>query len=32
MQAFNEALERMAQEMKPAGKLVKPKGLDAMFT
>jgi ferredoxin len=32
MQAFNEALDRMAQEMKPAGKLVKPKGLAAMFT
>jgi len=32
MQAFTEALDKMAQEMKPAGKLVKPKGLAAMFT
>jgi ferredoxin len=32
MEAFTEALDKMAQEMKPAGKLVKPKGLAAMFT
>jgi ferredoxin len=32
MAAFNEALDKMAQEMKPAGKLVKPRGLAAMFT
>ncbi len=31
-QAFTEALDKMAQEMKPAGKLVKPKGLAAMFS
>jgi hypothetical protein len=30
--AFNERLKRLAQEMKPAGKLVRPKGLAAMFT
>jgi ferredoxin len=32
MEAFNEGLDKLAQEMKPAGKLVKPKGLAAMFT
>jgi ferredoxin len=32
MQAFNEHLDEMAHEMKPAGKLVKPKGLAAMFS
>jgi hypothetical protein len=32
LEAFNERLERLAQEMKPAGKLVRPKGLAAMFT
>ena len=31
-EAFNEALDKMAHEMKPAGKLVKPKGLAAMFS
>src|SRR5579885_191860 len=30
--AFAEALEKLAHEMRPAGKLVKPKGLAAMFT
>ncbi len=30
--AFKERLARLAQEMKPAGKLVRPKGLAAMFT
>jgi ferredoxin len=32
MQDFTEALDKMAQEMKPAGKLVRPKGLAAMFS
>jgi ferredoxin len=32
MAAFNETLDKMAQDMKPAGKVVKPKGLAAMFT
>jgi len=32
MTAFNEHLDEMAHEMKPAGKLVKPKGLAAMFS
>jgi ferredoxin len=32
MEAFREALDKMAQDMKPAGKLVKPKGLAAMFS
>jgi hypothetical protein len=32
MAAFNETLDKMAQEMKPAGKVVKPRGLAAMFT
>ena len=32
MTAFNEALEKMAQDRKPAGKVVKPKGLAAMFS
>jgi hypothetical protein len=31
-QAFTEALDKMAQDMKPAGKLVKPRGLAAMFS
>jgi len=30
--AFKERLERLAAELKPAGKLVRPKGLAAMFT
>lgn len=30
--AFKERLARLAREMKPAGKLVRPKGLAAMFT
>jgi ferredoxin len=32
MEAFTELVDKMAHEMKPAGKLVKPKGLAAMFT
>ncbi|HEY6421481.1 MAG TPA: hypothetical protein VIX59_20990, partial [Candidatus Binataceae bacterium] len=32
MDAFNEGLEDLANRMKPAGKLVRPKGLAAMFT
>ncbi len=30
--AFRKRLERMAAELKPAGKLVRPKGIVAMFT
>jgi len=30
--AFKESLHQMAEERKPAGKLVRPKGLAAMFT
>ena len=30
--AFKERLERLATELKPAGKLVRPKGFEAMFT
>ena len=29
---FNADLEKLAREMKPAGKMVKPKGIAAMFT
>ncbi|HSR58914.1 MAG TPA: YfhL family 4Fe-4S dicluster ferredoxin [Candidatus Binataceae bacterium] len=32
MEAFEQRLQKMAEEMKPAGKLVRPKGLGAMFT
>lgn len=32
LKAFNERLERLAAELRPAGKLVRPKGLAAMFT
>jgi ferredoxin len=32
MEAFREGLDKMAQEMKPAGKMVKPRGLAAMFS
>ncbi len=32
LRAFKERLERLATELKPAGKLVRPKGLAAMFT
>ncbi len=32
LKAFKERLERLAAELKPAGKLVRPKGLAAMFT
>ena len=31
-EAFNERLQKLADEIKPAGKLVKPKGVGAMFT
>ena len=32
MEAFRESLQDMARRMKPAGKLVRPKGISAMFT
>ena len=32
LKTFKERLERLATELKPAGKLVRPKGLAAMFT
>jgi hypothetical protein len=32
MEAFNARLQKLADEIKPAGKLVRPKGLAAMFT
>jgi hypothetical protein len=32
LQAFHQALDKLAHEMRPAGKMVKPKGLAAMFT
>ena len=32
MAAFKESLREMAEQRKPAGKLVRPKGLAAMFT
>jgi hypothetical protein len=32
LKAFKERQERLAAELKPAGKLVRPKGLAAMFT
>ena len=32
MAAFEERLKRLADEIKPAGKMVRPKGLAAMFT
>jgi hypothetical protein len=32
LEAFKKRLERLATELKPAGKLVRPKGLAAMFT
>jgi hypothetical protein len=32
LEAFKVRLERLAAELKPAGKLVRPKGLAAMFT
>jgi ferredoxin len=32
MAQFNAELEKLAQEMKPAGKMVKPRGIAAMFT
>lgn len=32
LKAFKERLELLAAELKPAGKLVRPKGLAAMFT
>jgi hypothetical protein len=32
LKAFRERLERLATELRPAGKLVRPKGLAAMFT
>jgi hypothetical protein len=32
VEAFKRELEKIATEMRPAGKMVKPKGLRAMFT
>jgi hypothetical protein len=32
LEAFRQALDKLAHEMRPAGKMVKPKGLAAMFT
>jgi ferredoxin len=32
MEQFEAELEKLAQEMKPAGKMVRPKGIAAMFT
>ncbi len=32
MELFKERLQRLADEIKPAGKMVRPKGLAAMFT
>ncbi|MGH7915691.1 MAG: hypothetical protein ACREPW_13745, partial [Candidatus Binataceae bacterium] len=32
LKAFKERLERLATELRPAGKLMRPKGLAAMFT
>ncbi|MFZ0888988.1 MAG: hypothetical protein WA005_11090, partial [Candidatus Binataceae bacterium] len=32
MEAFKQRLQKLADEMKPAGKMVRPKGLAAMFT
>lgn len=32
LKAFKKRLEQLATELKPAGKLVRPKGLAAMFT
>ena len=32
MEAFEERLKRLADEIKPAGKMVRPKGLASMFT
>ncbi len=32
LEAFSQKLDEMAREMKPAGKMVKPKGLASMFT
>ncbi|HLK88019.1 MAG TPA: hypothetical protein VKT27_16075 [Candidatus Binataceae bacterium] len=32
LEAFRKRLERMAAELRPAGKLVRPKGIAAMFT
>ena len=32
MEAFNERLQKLADEIKPAGKMVKPKGIASMFT
>jgi ferredoxin len=32
MEDFKQRLEELAQSMKPAGKMVKPRGLSAMFT
>ena len=32
LEVFRQRLERLAKELKPAGKLVRPKGLAAMFT
>ena len=32
LEAFRQALDKLAHEMRPAGKMVKPKGIAAMFT
>ncbi len=32
LEQFRQALDKLAREMRPAGKMVKPKGLAAMFT
>ncbi|HXW84794.1 MAG TPA: hypothetical protein VEJ86_10345, partial [Candidatus Binataceae bacterium] len=32
MEAFKASLEELGRELKPAGKLVRPKGIAAMFT
>jgi hypothetical protein len=32
MEEFDKRLDRLAHEMRPAGKLVRPKGIGAMFT
>ena len=32
MEAFEERLKKLAEEIKPAGKLVRPKGLASMFS
>lgn len=32
LEAFRRALDKLARELRPAGKMVRPKGLAAMFT